>query len=31
VFFPPATAARNQATVNQINQGQPAGGGVWAQ
>lgn len=28
VFFPTATAARNQATVNQINQGQPAGGGV---
>ena len=31
VFFPTATAARNTATVNQINQGQPAGGGVWAQ
>ena len=28
VFFPTATAARNQATVNQINQGQIAGGGV---
>lgn len=28
VFFPTATAARNTATVNQINQGQPAGGGV---
>ena len=28
VFFPTATAARNQAIVNQINQGQLAGGGV---
>ena len=28
VFFPTATAARNTATVNQINQGQIAGGGV---
>ena len=28
VFFPTATAARNQATVNQINQGQIPGGGV---
>jgi hypothetical protein len=28
VFFPTATAARNTATVNQINQGQPIGGGV---
>ena len=27
-FFPTATAARNQATVNQINNNQPAGGGV---
>jgi len=28
VFFPTATTARNNATVNQINQGQLAGGGV---
>ena len=28
VFFPTATAARNTATVNQINQGQIPGGGV---
>jgi hypothetical protein len=27
-FFPTATAARNQATVNRINNNQPAGGGV---
>ena len=28
VFFPTATTARNNAIVNQINQGQLAGGGV---
>ena len=27
-FFPTATAARNQATVNRINNNQPVGGGV---
>jgi hypothetical protein len=27
-FFPTATTARNQATVNQLNNNQPAGGGV---
>jgi len=27
-FFPTATAARNQATVNRINNNQPTGGGV---
>jgi hypothetical protein len=27
-FFPTATASRNRATVNQINNNQPAGGGV---
>ena len=27
-FFPTATTARNQATVNRINNNQPTGGGV---